>query len=287
MRPEDTRAQILYGEDNIMAYLITSRKNEIIKQASKLCSSADYRREQALYITEGARLCCDAALSSVKIKILFYTSKAMEKYGKYIDVIKEKAEQIYEIESHIAPMLSETKSPQGIFCMCKMENYEHNLPDIQRNSHYIALENIQDPANLGGILRTAEALGVGGVILTNHCCDIYSPKVLRASMGAIFRLPFYIQTDTVQTIEKLNKLGFTTLAAVPDSEADKITEVNFNRPTVIIVGNEGNGLNIETIKVCSKSVTIPMLGRAESLNASASAAILMWEMMRKKSGGVL
>ncbi len=268
-----------------MPDLITSRKNEIIKHASRLASSAEYRREQGLFLVEGARLCGDAAGSGVSIKILFYTAQANEKYGEYLKPIFPVAQQCYEVEPHVAALLTETKTPQGVFCVCEMPKRAQGLSQMESGLHYLALENIQDPANLGAVLRTAEALGVGGVILAGSCCDVFSPKVLRASMGAVFRLPFFLANDMVSAAAQLREQGFITLAAVPDEGAQKVTELRFQRPTVIVVGNEGNGLTQEAIAACTGAVTIPMLGRAESLNASASAAILMWEMMRTKSGG--
>lgn len=269
-----------------MPELITSRKNEMVKRAAGLLSSSEFRREQGLFLAEGARLCSDAALSGVKIHILFYTAQAAEKYGGYFNRIQPVAEQVYELEPHVAELLSDTKNPQGIFCVCRMTDALHTTEQIKPGRHYLALENIQDPANLGAVLRTAEALGIGGVILAGKCCDVYSPKVLRASMGAVFRIPFYISDEMPSAIHQLNQLGFVTLAAVPDSSAQKVTELDFRNPAVIAVGNEGNGLTEQAIRACTKSVTIPMVGRAESLNASASAAILMWEMMRCKSGGI-
>lgn len=267
-----------------MPELITSRKNEIIKHAAHLCSSAEYRREQGLFVAEGARLCGDAVQSSVAVRYLFFTEQAEKKYGNYLGSIQEKAERIYQIEPHVAELLSETKTSQGIFCICEMRKDGQNIEKLDSGCHYLALENIQDPANLGAVLRTAEALGIGGVILAGSCCDVYSPKVLRASMGAVYRIPFCMIDSMERAAELLNAKGFITLAAVPDDRAMNITELGFDQPTVIAVGNEGNGLTQEAMEACTHRVTIPMLGRAESLNASASAAILMWEMMRKKSG---
>jgi TrmH family RNA methyltransferase len=141
------------------------------------------------------------------------------------------------------------------------------------------LEEIQDPANLGTVLRTAEALGEKAVLLCGKGCDPYSPKVLRGSMGAVFRLPMISIPNFAEAAPLLKKCGWTLWAAVPDSDALRVTKADFSNPSVMAVGNEGNGLSKETIALC-QPVTIPMLGRAESLNASASAAILLWEMMR-------
>lgn len=263
--------------------VITSRRNETIQDVAKLVSSAEYRNEQKLFVTEGARLCKDAAVSGIQVQKLFYTEQAQEKYSEYLCDIVQVSEQSYMIEPHVASVLSSTKNPQGIFCVCSMNLNMINLCDITNAGHYLAVENIQDPANLGAVLRTAEALGISGVILAGDCCDIYSPKVLRASMGAVFRLPFVVVQSMKEAIQKLNKIGFSTYAAVPAANALHITNIDFSKPSVIAVGNEGNGLTQDAINACSAKVTIPMLGRAESLNAASSAAILMWEMMRRLS----
>ena len=146
------------------------------------------------------------------------------------------------------------------------------------------METVQDPGNLGAALRTAEALGLGSVLLAGSCCDVYSPKALRASMGAVFRLPVFFSRKLPDALDALHGQGFFSCAAVPDSSARPITEVDFSHPCIMAVGNEGNGLTEAAAAACNLRVTIPMLGRAESLNAASSAAILMWEMMR--SGGI-
>jgi rRNA methylases len=264
---------------------ITSRKNETVRHAVRLSSSAEYRRKTGLFLAEGARLCADAVQSGVGVDTLFYTARAQEKYGDYLNGILPAARQAFEVEPHVAELLAGTQSTQGIFCICDMPRRAAGLAELKADRHCLALEAIQDPANLGAVLRTAEALGIGGVVLAGNCCDIYSPKVLRASMGAVFRLPFYLAGGMADAAAQMNRMGFATLAAVPDASAEKITECDFLHPSVIAVGNEGNGLTEEAIAACSRRVTIPMAGRAESLNASASAAILMWEMMRGQSGG--
>ena len=145
------------------------------------------------------------------------------------------------------------------------------------------LEDIQDPSNLGTVLRTAEALGMGGVILTQGCCDVYSPKVLRGSMGAVFRLPMALVETMPPAVKALEQKGFVTMAAVPDRKAEPITQVLFSSPSIVLVGNEGNGLTEACIQACTQSVTIPMEGRAESLNAATAASILIWEMVRSQN----
>ena len=125
--------------------------------------------------------------SGMEIVSAYMTQQAQDKYQSYVEQILQKAEQCFGIEPHVGELLSDTKSSQGIYCICRIPSQD--TLNLSCNGHYLALENLQDPANLGAILRTGEALGIRGVILGGSCCDVYSPKVLRASMGAVFRLP--------------------------------------------------------------------------------------------------
>ncbi|WP_286167086.1 RNA methyltransferase [Clostridium sp. D33t1_170424_F3] len=229
---------------------------------------------------EGARLCRDAAESGVPVQTLFYTEQAEQKYAWYLEPIAAAACQVYLIEPHVAELLSETKNTQGIFCVCSIREALTASSGMTADRQYLALENIQDPGNLGAVLRTAEALGIGGVLLAGSCCDVYSPKVLRASMGAVFRLPFFFAASMAEAAGQLHGQGLKTYAAVPDHTAADVTKIRFSPGSVVVVGNEGNGLEPATIEACGASVTIPMKGRAESLNAASSSAILMWELMR-------
>lgn len=263
---------------------ITSRKNELVGEFLRLSSSSSFRREQGKIPLEGARLCCDAAASGLKVLSLFYTEEAAEKYGAYLQEVRASASAEYVVSASVALRLSETKSPQGVFCVCTMPENDGALPDASDGVSFVMLERIQDPANLGAVLRTAEAVGIGGVILSGDCCDAYSPKALRAGMGAVFRLPVYRRGEASETILRLNEAGFHTLAAVPDRAAAPVTGIDFTVPSVAVIGNEGNGLTEAAQRACTTRTTIPMAGRAESLNAAASATILMWEMMRGRKG---
>ena len=256
---------------------ISSRKNETLREAAKLLVSGEVRREKGLFLAEGARLCRDAVRSGITVKELFYTQSAGEKYPEYIMELREKAEKVFCLADHAGELLSGTKNTQGIFCVCSAG--EHEKKEIPYN-HCLALENVQDPGNLGTVLRTAEALGVGSVLLCGACCDVFSPKVLRASMGAVFRLPVFFFPSLPAAVAVLDAKGFQTFAAVPESDAFPVTEADFSHPTLMAVGNEGSGLSREAKECCGRKITIPMLGRAESLNAAAAASILMWEMMR-------
>lgn len=264
----------------MIAAEITSRKNPAVREFAELSASARARREKGLFPAEGARLCADAAESGISVRTLFETRDAAQKYGGYLETIRRSGPQELLISDSVAEYLSETKSPQGIFCICVVPEKPQSFPSVRPESRFLLLENVSDPANIGAVLRTAEALGVDGVLLCGDCCDVYSPKALRAGMGAAFRIPLYRFSSAPETLRRLKGMNCDSFAAVPDASAEKITSISFSDPAVIAVGNEGSGLSSETISSCVHRVTIPMLGRAESLNAAASAAILMWEMMR-------
>lgn len=254
---------------------IESRSNDKIKAAQKLSSSSRFRNERREFFLEGARLCFDAAVSGVKIKQAFFTENAAEKYPDKLEKIISSADETYEISRDVASRLADTQSSQGVFAVCEMPE---NSFEIDPKGKYIFLENIQDPANLGAIARTAEALGIDGAVLCS-CCDIYNPKAQRAAMGSLLRFPTVSVSDAVCALREYRDKGMLTLATTPDANAERITETDLGGGVVAVIGNEGNGVTDETMKVCRK-VTIPMKGRAESLNASMAAALVMWEMVR-------
>lgn len=265
---------------------IRSRQNPMVREAAALLKSSDRRRESGLFLCEGARLCEDAARSGVELVICFVTDGAVEKYDRYLKHIFPVCPQTYLIEDHVAGLLSSTKSPQGVFCVCKLPKaLLTGVVGFAPARSCLVLENVQDPGNLGTILRTAEALGVSRVFLLGEGCDPFSPKALRASMGAVFRLSIVLERDSERLRALLAGHGYTLHAAVPDSSALPVTEVDFSQGLhAIYIGNEGNGLTEKTISLCHDRITIPMEGRAESLNASAAANILLWELCRKGRG---
>lgn len=265
----------------IPCQVITSRKNEIVKAAAKLRESASQRREENTFLAEGARLCADAAESGLVIHSVFYTERAGEKYAAYLEKIFPKAEQIYQVADSVAELLSDTRQPQGVYCTAELPK-RATTAEIGQSGCYLALEEIQDPSNLGAVLRTAEALGISGVVLAGSCCDPFGAKALRAGMGAVFRLPLYYEQELAPCVSRLREKGYYTAAAVPAEDAAPITGVTFPSAVLLAVGNEGAGLSSAAISACEARVTIPMLGRAESLNAASSAAILMWEIMRTR-----
>lgn len=258
---------------------ITSRNNEKIKYAAKLISSAKQRKQDALFVCEGVRLCCDAFSSGYEIVDCFVTEEALVKHGDKMSNMLDGAKALYRISEEVAQKLSDTVSSQGVFCVVKMREEHSKVFNFIKGEKYVALENLQNPQNLGAIARTAEALGIKAV-LTYSGCDIYNPKALRASMGSLLRIPVYQVSSLEDSLKEAQNNGIYTFVTVPDETARDITELDFSCGALAVIGNEGNGVSSGITQAAKNRVTIKMKGEAESLNASVAAVITMWEMMR-------
>jgi len=257
---------------------ISSKTNEKIKYAVKLRDSSSFRKKENSFFIESPRLLKDAYLSGVEILMLFVTEEAKEKYWNYIKEPLEMAKKSFIVTEEVAEKLADTKSTQGVFAVVTMLDKFANISKIKYYGKYVALEEISNPSNFGAICRTAEAVGLNGIIIKGGC-DVYNPKVLRAAMGALFRLDVLVTDDLISLLEELKENNMSIYGSVPDATAEKITDINKSQGMVCVIGNEGNGISDE-VKAISQLVTIPMNGFAESLNAAAAATIIMWEMMR-------
>ena len=254
---------------------IRSRDNSLIKLVSRLQSSSSARRENGLFVLEGLRLCSDAFLNRIRFDKLIVSFSAAGKYNNEISGFLSKTGECIKVPDNLFEKISDTKSPQGIIALCRIP--EHNTRGISSAGRYVALENISDPSNFGAVARTAEALGADGLIVSSDGCDPYSPKVLRSSMGTVLRLPVFVAEDFELL---LKSSGLKTYACVVDSSAESITVQKFSDGCAVLIGNEANGLTEKTVMTAYRRVTIPMKGKAESLNAAAAAAIAVWEMMK-------
>ena len=257
--------------------IIKSKDNKTVKYISKLISNTKFRKEESRFVIEGTRLCEDAVKSGACVETLVYSASAFDKYNGIISRISDIADKTVCVDDRIFCALSDTKTPQGVLCVVKTLDKLSHFDTIKNNGLLLALDNIQDPSNLGTILRTADALGISGVVLSSDCCDIYSPKVVRGSMGAVFRIPFYITDDLSKFINDFNGYG-KSFACVLDDTAVSLSEVNFSAPALAVIGNEGNGVSCDVINSCQSKLYIPMHNNAESLNAAVAASIVMWEM---------
>lgn len=258
---------------------ISSRENKKIKYIKKLISSSSLRRDEGLFAAEGLRLCEDALRSEAKVEIAVFSRSFAEKSPDFIsESVKLAAETLF-VSDGIFSALSDTKTPQGVLFVVKRLDKTFDFDKMKNNGKVLALERIQDPVNLGTVLRTAEAFGAYAVVLSSDCCDVYSPKVVRGSMGAVFRLPVVITDDLPGFIRRFNSVG-SSFAAVLDKNSVSLSACSFSGKAMAVIGNEGNGLTSNTVSACSYKLYIPMSGRAESLNAAVAASIILWEMMK-------
>ncbi|MBR5473352.1 MAG: RNA methyltransferase [Clostridia bacterium] len=255
---------------------ISSKDNPLIKFVSHLQSSAKQRKEQGLFVLEGLRICSDAYENNIKFDKLIVSKNALNKHNETITQFANNSKVSYILKEELFKKISDTNTPQGIIAVAQIPEKKDK---ISTNGRYIALENLADPSNLGAIARTAEALGVDGIIISTDSCDPYSPKCLRSSMGTLLRMPLYITDDIVDFIA-LNNLN--SYACVVDRDADSIATQNFCDGSVLLIGNEANGLSDKAKNMAKHRITIKMSGKAESLNAAAAAAIAMWEMVKDR-----
>ena len=239
----------------------------------------------------------DVVRSGLRCAELFVSEEFCAKHGAEYEALVACSDEVFLVNDAVLEKLSDTRTPQGVCCVVRMAAPASLLErapatgapasetDVSATK-LLLLENVQDPANLGAMARTAEALGISGLLVSGGC-DVYAPKALRASMGALLRLPVEVvdasregSEPVLSLLEKAEALGFKTYASTPAADAVPVTEADFSGKVLCVVGNEANGVTPETMTACAERVTIPMAGRAESLNAAAAGAILMWEMVR-------
>lgn len=257
---------------------ITSKDNSIVKKIIKLNKSAKTRNTEGLFVTEGTRLCLEALKSKFVIDYVCFSESF---YNKNYDICAkfEKDCQCFILTDSLFAYICDTQAPQGVLCVIKTLDKHQYSDTIKLDGKILTLENLQDPNNMGTILRTAEAFGIDTVVLTSNCCDIYSPKVVRGSMGAIFRQKLLITDDLPKLLTNYNKYS-KSYAAVLDRSSVSVTEINFDQNCMAIIGNEGNGITKQVSDLATQKIIIPMNGGAESLNAAIASSILMWEMVK-------
>lgn len=261
--------------------MITSIANTRVKQVVQWQSKARERRKDKVFLAEGLKMYEEAP----KQKVLeVYLSQDIEEKLKENPPIWEKLHETgYEtVSSEVFARMSDTQTPQGILTVLRQPEYDLTELLKQPNPLFVVLENLQDPGNLGTILRTGEGAGVTGVIMSSQTVDIFNPKVIRATMGSIYRVPFVYVKDMEETINGLHNCGIRTYAAHLKGETYYDT-LSFREPTAFLIGNEGNGLTKATADLADSYLKIPMEGQVESLNAAVATALLIYEARRQRS----
>lgn len=256
--------------------MITSTANVQIKNLVQLVKKSKARMEQGVYIVEGIKMFEEAPKGEI---VKAYISKELFERGSLGNSLKGISYEILtnEVFCHV----SDTKTPQGILCIMKQKKYGLEQLLAGKTPLLLVLENLQDPGNLGTMMRTAEGAGVTGVLLNRGCVDIYNPKTIRSTMGSIYRVPFLYTDHLLEELEKLHQKGIVTYAAHLRGEG-YYDEESYVGPAAFLIGNEGSGLSEELSQKAKKYIKIPMEGRLESLNAAVAAAILMYEASRQR-----
>jgi len=264
-------------ESGVVLTVITSKDNPSVKLYMKLSSSKKERRNSGLYVLEGFRLIEDAVNEKALVKQLFFTEDAYEKYSDELSQVDLKEVKILIISNELGIKISCTEKPQGVFAICEMPPARSLEKEIIKSGKYVVLHGLQDPGNLGMIIRTADAVGMDGVILSESC-ELYSPKVIRSTMGSAFRMKIFETRDTDELFSCLEANGIKSYAAVIDKDAVDLRTITFDGGCAVFIGNEGNGLPPEVASRCTVKATIRMSGHINSLNAAMATGIFMWEM---------
>jgi RNA methyltransferase, TrmH family len=255
--------------------MITSTSNPKIKLVRVLQTQAQQRKRQGAFVAEGVRLIEDAIMAKWPIDYVFFDQTLSERGKALVDNLDQhKTTEIYEVPSALMAELSDTDTPQGILGVMKSKA----LPLPTTPTFVLLADQVRDPGNLGTILRTAEATGADAVLLTPGTVDAFSPKVLRAGMGAHFHLPI-VHLAWHQIHAYLADLPIFLAEA---DQGDPLWEANFRQPCAILIGGEAFGATQRGEEIATQRITIPLPGRAESLNAAIAAGILMAEVVRQR-----
>ena len=268
--------------------MITSTSNQRIKELSQIQKKSKVRSREGVFVAEGIRMVRETPYDR---RVSLYFSESFEKkYGREVldaisggdAKIREQIRKKTEILSDpVFSYVSDTKTPQGVLAVVRQMEYTLEQMTEGVVPHLMILDNLQDPGNLGTIFRTAEAAGVTGIVMSRDCVDIYNPKTIRSTMGALYRMPFVYVEDLRETILSLKEKKIRSYAAHLDGK-NTYDKEDYRKGTAFLIGNEGNGLRKEIAECADSWIRIPMCGQVESLNAAVAATVLMFEVSRQR-----
>ena len=262
--------------------MINSTANKQVRRVTNLVKKARARREEGLYVVEGLRMCRE--LSPEQVEILYVSESFLkeEEHRKLTEGF------VWEtVADPVMKVMADTQTPQGILALVRRRDW--TLEEIlgqPQTPLLMVLETVQDPGNLGTILRAGEGAGITGLIMNTGTADIYNPKVIRSTMGSVFRVPFLYADDLFGALRELQKKGVRFYAAHLEG-ASVYDEEDYQAPCGFLIGNEGSGLSREITAFADARIRIPMEGEVESLNAAVAASVLLFETARQRRGGIL
>lgn len=257
---------------------ITSKDNEFVKHIKKL-KDKKYRDISNEYVIEGIKLVGEAIQEKAPIKQIILCDDCEKNATIPKDLMYEIAKQecVY-VSEKVFKYLSEVQTPQGILAVIEKNGQDEQID--YRQDIIVALDDVQDPGNLGTILRTVDSIGLTQILVSKGTADAYNPKVVRSTMGAIFRVKIMECEDLKQTLKEIKKHKFKIVVSSLQTE-NSIYDINYNKK-VIVIGNEANGVEEEIQNLADEKIKIPMLGKTESLNASVATGIILYEYVRQK-----
>ena len=255
--------------------IIESKDNNLYKETKKL-KERKGRTKSSKYIIEGYRLVEEAFKASLPIEYIFVSENGLEKFKGYIGEYIEDDTKLYGLKENLFKELCSTEQPQGIVAVVRMREIDSEL----NGNFYLLCDKLQDPGNLGTIIRTAHAAGVDGIVLTKGTVDVYNDKVIRSTMGSMFHIPVIIDDENNTIVKKLIHRGFSLVATSLEGKKNFFEE-NLTGKVIVSVGNEGNGVSQEIYDLANKKVKIPMPGGAESLNVAIVTSVILYEKVRQ------
>lgn len=256
--------------------MITSTSNKQMKHLQQLLKKSKCRKEEAVFVIEGVKMFLEAPRDRI-VKV--YVSQSFYERDRKEELFS--GLEVEVVEDEVFRIVSDTKTPQGIIAIVRQASY--NIEEMLQSEtpNLIILENIQDPGNLGTIVRTAEGAGVTGIIASRNTVDLYNPKTIRSTMGSIYRMPILFVEDLIDILPCLKERNITTYAAHL-AGTTYYDQEDYRGGTALIIGNEGNGISEQLANSTDVLIRIPMEGKVESLNAAMAAGILMYEVYRQR-----
>jgi len=255
---------------------ITSKDNNTLKDIKKL-REKKYRAENKKFLIEGFRFVEEGLKSKFNIDKIFVKESSFNKFKeKFSSYMESYSENTFVIDDNLFKGISGTENSQGVLAIVNMKDEEPFIED----GLYILVDKVQDPGNLGTIIRTAHSAGCKGIILSKGTVDLYNEKTLRSTMGSVFNIPI-IHDENLSFVKTLINKKYNLICSSLQTDKN-FYEVNLVNNSIIAVGNEGNGISDEVMNIATSKVKIPMLGNAESLNVAIAASIMIYEGVRQK-----
>jgi TrmH family RNA methyltransferase len=261
---------------------ITSVKNNRVKSWAAL-KQKKYRTQTGLYIAEGVRLVEEAVIAGAPVEAILLSGDLQSgRYDKIITRVVSLGAEVYEVTEQVLAHVADTKTPQGVVAIVRQTAGDPTaFLQNKTNPLYLVLDGIQDPGNLGTMIRTADAVGATGVFLGTNCVDLYNPKVVRATMGSLFHLPLF-EVDLEQFLPLIKAQGVSVVGTATQAEKT-VFQHDFTKGTALVIGSEAHGMSDSVAALVDQNISLPMPGQAESLNAAIASSVMLYEALRQRT----